>query len=177
MTNEKGSQAPIPPFGRRLRRKLDAVRVAPAGARGLGVFATAPIKARHAVGRVLGEIKEPSLGTRYCVAYGDDKIIEPVDPYRFLNHTCDPNCELIEWTIVNPDDPLNKEKSEPLLEIWVHAIRDVDVGEELTIDYGWDWRSAIKCLCGSPNCRGWICRIDQLELCKRHNEPPQFEDE
>ncbi len=47
-------------------------------------------------------------------------------------------------------------------EIWVEAIRDILPGEELTIDYSWPADRAMRCLCGSPNCRGWV--VDPAEL-------------
>ena len=169
MTNEERSTEPIPPFSRRSSRRFDKVKIATTATRGLGVFATAPIKARHAIGRVVGKIKDSVYRSSYCIAYGDDKILEPNHPYKYLNHSCDPNCELIEWTLVDQSKYTELEPSEPLLELWLHALRDIERGDELTIDYGWDWQSAIRCLCGSPNCRGWICRVDQLELCKRFN--------
>lgn len=42
------------------------------------------------------------------------------------------------------------------VEIWVETLRPVAVGDELTIDYSWGLDRAIRCDCGSPNCRGWI---------------------
>ncbi len=42
------------------------------------------------------------------------------------------------------------------VEIWVETLRPVAVGEELTSDYSWGLDRAIRCDCGSPNCRGWI---------------------
>ncbi len=42
---------------------------------------------------------------------------------RFINHSHDPNCEP-----VNYDDE----------EVWIEAIRDIEKGEELFYDYGFD---------------------------------------
>ena len=155
-----------PPYTRNARH-FDQVRVDVAQGRGLGVFATAPVKARFAIGRVLGEIKPKDYRSDYCVEFGDGAL-EPFAPYRFLNHSCDPNCEFIEWTIDVPLFNNDSSSDEPSRELWLHAIRDVKEGEELTVDYGWEWRSAIPCLCGSPNCRGWICRVEDLEELRRH---------
>lgn len=81
---------------------------------------------------------------------GNERSLEPTAPFRYLNHSCSPNCELIlvqvEYDDGTPSDT----------EIWVEAGRDIQSGEELTIDYGWPAESAIACDCGSPNCRGWI---------------------
>ncbi|MBP5622349.1 MAG: SET domain-containing protein-lysine N-methyltransferase, partial [Thermoguttaceae bacterium] len=85
-------------------------------------------------------------------------------PYRFLNHSCAPNCQFIEWQI--DDDSTSTGSPVPIVELWVHALRDIEPNEELTIDYGWDWQSAIPCKCGAPNCRGWICKEEDLVKCK-----------
>ena len=82
-----------------------------------------------------------------------DGAIEPDPPYRFINHSCDPNCELIEWEITG-------EEGKPFYELWLHTLRAVAPGEELTIDYAANGpvkteHSAV-CLCGSPRCRGFI---------------------
>lgn len=63
---------------------------------------------------------------------------------RFVNHSCSPNCEAINY---------NDE------EIWVETIHDIKAGEELTYNYGFDEPDeAFPCLCGSPNCKGWIIK-------------------
>ena len=70
---------------------------------------------------------------------------------RFINHSCDPNCEAI-----------NDGRR-----IFIHAARDIAAGEELTYDYSYDIRGdqshALKqyyvCHCKSDNCRGTIMRI------------------
>jgi hypothetical protein len=67
---------------------------------------------------------------------------------RFINHSCDPNCEAIE-----EDD-----------RIFIEALRTIQPGEELNYDYAYERTSATtpedealyKCLCGSPKCRGSI---------------------
>lgn len=158
----------IPPFSSR-RRRFDLVRVAPAPRRGLGVFAVSPVKAGRAVGRVRGELKPADFRSHYCVDFAG-AVLEPVSPYRFLNHSCDPNCEFVEWEIDENDAGGGVGK---VFELWVHALRDVQSGEELTVDYGWDWRSAIPCQCGSPNCRGWICKLDELATCRANRGDPR----
>lgn len=154
----------IPPFDSRHVR-YDRVRVASTITRGLGVFTLTPIRSGRAVGRVLGTLKPKDFRSDYCIEFGDNTL-DPAPPYRFLNHSCTPNCEFIEWKIDEGVD-LKEGKNHPvILELWLHALRFIQVGEELTVDYGWDWHSAIPCLCGSPNCRGWICKEKELELCK-----------
>jgi SET domain-containing protein len=67
---------------------------------------------------------------------------------RFINHSCDPNCETV-------DDGGR---------IFVETLRTIQPGEELTYDYHlerpgpyrreWDQRYA--CRCGAHNCRGTL---------------------
>lgn len=66
----------------------------------------------------------------------------------YINHSCDPNCE-----------PVNEKNH-----IFIDAIRDINAGEELFYDYGYERDedddgssdSLYVCHCGAPNCRGTI---------------------
>lgn len=158
---------PVPPFSSR-RPRFDRVHVAETPNCGLGVFSDAPILAGHAVGQVHGNVMPGDYRSRYCVGFAG-AVLEPEPPYRFLNHSCRPNCEFVEWEIQNEDEGAEVEK---IYELWVHALRDIQKGEELTIDYAWDWQSAIPCQCGAPDCRGWICKMDELEICRRQRGAP-----
>ena len=165
---------PIPPFSSRHVR-FNRVHVAETEGRGLGVFADAPVKRGRAVGRVLGDLKPVDFRSCYCVEFAG-AVLEPNEPYRFLNHSCDPNCEFIEWEIEDQFESVLGEapKSQKTFELWLHALRDVQKGEELTIDYGWSWQFAIPCKCGSPLCRGWICRLDELDICLQNRGAPNY---
>lgn len=67
---------------------------------------------------------------------------------RFINHSCEPNCEAQEDE--NGDH------------VYIVALRDIETNEELTFDYGLiiddeltpELEQQYKCLCGSPKCRG-----------------------
>ncbi|KAL8467061.1 hypothetical protein ACS0TY_035953 [Phlomoides rotata] len=66
---------------------------------------------------------------------------------RYINHSCDPNCRTEKWMV-------NGEVC-----VGLFAIRDIKKGEELTFDYNYVrvfGAAAKKCVCGSPNCRGYI---------------------
>ncbi|KAH6785799.1 hypothetical protein C2S51_038254 [Perilla frutescens var. frutescens] len=66
---------------------------------------------------------------------------------RFINHSCDPNCRTEKWMV-------NGEVC-----VGLFAIRDIKKGEEVTFDYNYVrvFGAAVKkCVCGSPNCRGYI---------------------
>ena len=75
------------------------------------------------------------------------------NPARYMNHSCNPNCEAI-----------NKDG-----EIWIVACKDVHKGEELVYDYGYDMEHFLDhpCLCGSDNCVGYIVREDQRNKVKK----------
>ncbi|XP_015183838.1 PREDICTED: histone-lysine N-methyltransferase NSD2 isoform X1 [Polistes dominula] len=65
---------------------------------------------------------------------------------RFMNHSCSPNCETQKWT-VNGDT-----------RIGLFALQDIAPGEELTFNYNLacDGETRKACLCGAPNCSGFI---------------------
>jgi len=125
---------------------------------GKGVFA----RRRYEAGEVIGEVEgtvidDANYGSDYCLDLGENRSLEPEPPFRYLNHSCDPNC-LWEWY----DLPRKKRTSERR-RVFVLAINDIDVGEELTIDYGWPATNAIPCRCHAANCRGWIVAEDELD--------------
>ena len=63
---------------------------------------------------------------------------------RFINHSCNPNCELMRWNVKG------------LTRIGIFAIRDIAAGEPLSYDYQFDTQeeNIFACRCGSSNCRG-----------------------
>ena len=82
----------------------------------------------------------------------------------FVNHSCDPNC-------VSLNDEVNV------------AARDIQVGEELTIDYSTFEEENmyyagkcedIKCLCGTDDCRGTISPYDYKDEKFRKKYYPHF---
>ncbi|KAH7387091.1 hypothetical protein KP509_16G004500 [Ceratopteris richardii] len=83
----------------------------------------------------------------YFMALSDSEII---DAYckgnlgRFINHSCQPNCNVEKWMI-------NGEVC-----VGVFANRELKKGEEITVDVGAFGAAAIECLCGSHRCRGVI---------------------
>ncbi len=69
------------------------------------------------------------------------------NPARYMNHSCDGNCEAINYDG----------------EIWMVARCDISEGEELVFDYGYDMEHFLDhpCNCGAKNCIGYIVREDQ----------------
>jgi uncharacterized protein len=80
---------------------------------------------------------------------------------RFINHSCDPNCEAVVY--VNKDYIEEKDK------LWIEAVRDIREGEELSFDYGIKLaqrhtarlKKVWKCLCGSAKCTGTMLKDKQ----------------
>ncbi len=134
------------------------------GARyGQGVFALKDLEEDTVLGRVRGLVtSEEDIDPDYCIHLAENLYMIPGPPFRFLNHSCEPNCELF----VYEKDPLAKELGYSPL--FVATTKEVTEGEELTIDYGWPAEFAIPCGCGAKNCRGWIVCEEELDLI-----PPQ----
>ena len=64
---------------------------------------------------------------------------------RLINHSCNPNCEVIGEG----------------LKLWIQSIKDIKKGEELSYDYGFSFDQDFKnypCKCNSSNCCGYIIR-------------------
>jgi uncharacterized protein len=70
---------------------------------------------------------------------------------RFINHSCDPNCE-----VVIEDG-----------RVFIHALREIAAGEELFYDYWYitdesytmaDLRRIYPCRCNAEKCRGTLAR-------------------
>ena len=129
---------------------------------GLGVFACRQIRRRETVGRVRGNVvHDAAYGSPYCIDLGDGRRLEPDEPFRCLNHSCQPNCELLDLT---PGDASRNQ-----YDLFVKALRPIAAGEELTIDYAWSAEAAIVCGCRAANCRGWIVAAEQLPRVLEHN--------
>ena len=125
---------------------------------GKALFSKVAFAAEEEIGIVEGKlINDPDYGSAYCVAISDKASLEPSAPYRYLNHSCVPNCQLLTWT----DEQTGEQK------LGVYAVVDIPAGVELTIDYAWSADAAIECLCGQPACRGWVVAESELAGLKR----------
>ena len=84
----------------------------------------------------------------------------PWNTARLINHSCNPNCEA--WIVGR--------------KIIIHALHDIQAGEELTFDYGFDvdCYEDHPCLCGAANCKGYIVSRQQwAELEQRLKMAPR----
>jgi len=148
------------------------------GIHGRGVFATRRIRKGTRLIEYTGERVTPEAAD---TRYDDDAHDHPhtylftVDAHtvidasvggndaRFINHSCNPNCEAVD------DDG----------RIFIETLRDIRPGEELTYDYRLErdghWRKdfAVRyaCRCGAPNCRGVLLVRPKKPAARTH--PPR----
>ena len=154
---------------RRQRRpnEADAAQSVPpvetrdSGIHGRGVYATRPIQKGARIIEYLGErISHAEADRRYELKGDDDghtflfiasrrTVIDAGvhgNEARFINHSCDPNCE----TVIENG------------RVFIEAIRRIKPGEELGYDYQLTWESTddpvelalYACRCGAKKCRG-----------------------
>ena len=65
---------------------------------------------------------------------------------RFVNHSCEPNCKMIKWTVCGT----------PRMALFA-GDKGIMTGEELTYDYNFNpysVKNVQQCRCGAPSCRG-----------------------
>lgn len=89
----------------------------------------------------------------YTLRITDAVSFDMVDQTRWINHSCTANAEI---------DLGLDEHGEPWAKLY--AWRDIAAGEEVTYDYEFPAALAEPCTCGSPQCRGWIVREEDLHL-------------
>jgi SET domain-containing protein len=128
------------------------VRVGPSRIAGQGLFAEQDIKQGTKIIRYIGskithEESERRLaaGNVYIFGLNERYAIDgetPKNTARFINHSCEPNCHTEQFGNT----------------IWIVAIRDIEAGEELTYNYGYevDDEPAEPCHCGAHHCYGSI---------------------
>ncbi|XP_033634855.1 uncharacterized protein LOC117296092 [Asterias rubens] len=130
--------------------------------RGWGICTQTPIKAGEFILEYVGEvISVKELWKRALSDYQYQKHHyylnldsgTVIDGYRygnegrFVNHSCEPNCEMQKWSVNG------------MYRIALFAMKDVNVGDELTYDYNFhafNLETQQECMCGSSNCRGTI---------------------
>lgn len=135
---------------------------------GSGVFATKNIKKGTRIIEYIGEkikksegdkrserrikkfLDSKETGSVYIFELNKKYDIDGSPEYnkaRYINHSCDPNCEV---DII--DD-----------KIWISAIKNIKKGVELSYDYGYEFDEDFRdhpCKCGSQSCVGFIISSD-----------------
>ena len=144
---------------------------------GSGVFATKDIAKNQKIIQYIGEkiskkegdrrsaeriknyLKEKDEGSVYIFELNKKYDIDGSPFYnqaRFINHSCNPNCEV---------DIIKNE-------IWISSIKNIKKGDELNYDYGYsfdqdDFRDHV-CRCRSRNCIGYIISKDDWPKYKKY---------
>ena len=134
------------------------------GVHGRGAFAIKPIRKNTRLVEYVGESITPAesdvryddtkvKGNHHTFLFSVDsrKVIDATfggNESRFINHSCDPNCEAV---IENR-------------RVYIEALRTIRPGEELAYDYNYERtpkttkadEKLYACRCGAPECRGTI---------------------
>lgn len=103
--------------------------------------------------------KNPKLGSVYIFELNKRYDIDGDVPYntaKYINHSCEPNCE------AEIEDN----------HIWIKALRKIPKGEELGYNYGYsvDDYENHPCRCGSKRCVGYIVEEDEWPKLKKELE-------
>jgi len=119
---------------------------------GRGAFAAEAMPARRKIGEIRGESVSVREARRRAKTMERIMIVEvshtraidasgSTDPLRFTNHSCQPNAVL----------RIRQGRVE------FYAMRDIAVGEEITVNYGETHHEGkLRCRCGAPGCVGAI---------------------
>lgn len=116
---------------------------------GRGCFSRIRLPARKKFGEFIGEKISAAEAGRRVARGGSISICEIDDrwsidaersgkPTAFINHSCRPN----SYSRVAHG------------RIFFYALRAIDPGEEITLDYTPAQQPGLRCACGSPRCRG-----------------------
>ncbi|XP_034037134.1 histone-lysine N-methyltransferase, H3 lysine-36 and H4 lysine-20 specific isoform X2 [Thalassophryne amazonica] len=144
------------------KRQYTNVEIFRTVSRGWGLRSTSDIKKGAFICEYVGEVideeecrarirhaQENDIFNFYMLTLDKDRIIDAGpkgNQARFMNHSCQPNCETQKWT-VNGDT-----------RVGLFAREDILKGVELTFNYNLECRSNGKtvCKCGASNCSGFL---------------------
>jgi SET domain-containing protein len=161
MSHTAPASAPQQPAKASAAKSTDLYEVRRSPVHGNGVFAMRPIEAGARIIEYRGERISWDQATQraeerggpvnhtFYFSLADGRIIDGGkrgNDARWINHACEPNCEAYE------EDG----------RVYIHAMHDIDEGEELNYNYAliYDERHtpALKrlfaCRCGAPSCNG-----------------------
>jgi SET domain-containing protein len=144
------------------------------GVHGKGVFAVAPISASETIIEYTGEMinweealrrhphdpKDPNHTFYFHI--DEDHVIDALhggNSSRWINHSCEPNCEADEVDG----------------RVFIKALRNIASGEELNYDYGLiidepltpELKAQYPCWCGKRKCRGTLLAQEEPKKKKK----------
>ena len=134
----------------------DDVEVRDSKRRGSGVFAMRQFLPGELILEVRGQLlrKKRYAGSTYVMELDEKWYLEPSIPAAFLNHSCNPNAELVQLTKHT---------------LAIVALVNIEPESEITFDYQWeaaDWLP--RCGCGAPNCRGWVVEAGGIKKMQKY---------
>jgi SET domain-containing protein len=144
--------------------KMELFEVKESQIHGTGVFARSSVSPGVRILEYVGEriSKAESLArceenNPYIFTLSDTEDLDgnvEWNPARFINHSCSPNCEA-ELDAGH---------------IWIVARREINPGEELTFNYGYDLSDYrdYPCNCGSPDCIGYMVAEEFFDHVRKH---------
>jgi SET domain-containing protein len=159
----------------------DFIRVQPSGIHGTGVFAKRPIPKgtrvieyagrRFAKAELLELAAQGGRKLTYVLNLDADTAIDGAEQgneARFINHSCEPNCELYVFDATP----------------YIYAMEDIPAEAELTFDYQLQsatsrrisralGRELFPCHCGAPTCRGSLVALPPRRKDRARNAPPR----
>ncbi|CAH2097203.1 unnamed protein product [Euphydryas editha] len=130
--------------------------------RGWGLKTLVDIKAGQFVIEYVGELLDEAEFRRrmrrkhdvrdenfYFLTLDKERMIDagPKGNYaRFMNHSCEPNCETQKWTVLGD------------IRVGLFALYDIPANSELTFNYNLESAGIEKkrCMCGAKRCSGYI---------------------
>ncbi|CAA7400289.1 unnamed protein product [Spirodela intermedia] len=130
--------------------------------RGWGLLAAQNIEAGQFVIEYCGEViswkeaeqrsqlyESKGLRDAYIISLNGNESIDATRKgslARFINHSCQPNCETRKWTVSGE------------IRVGIFAKQDIPAGTELSYDYNFEWYGGakVRCLCGAPSCSGFL---------------------
>ncbi|CCF58667.1 hypothetical protein KAFR_0F00700 [Kazachstania africana CBS 2517] len=147
-----------------LNKRKKPVTFARSAIHNWGLYALEPIAAKEMIIEYVGErIRQPvaemrekrylknGIGSSYLFRVDENNVIDATKKggiARFINHCCDPSCTA---KIIKVGGKRR---------IVIYALRDIAKNEELTYDYKFereqDDEERLPCLCGAPNCKGFL---------------------
>jgi uncharacterized protein len=161
LCGEEFQKAPFPKTAHLCEISSVPLVVRPSPIHSAGVYTTAPIRRGTRVVEYSGRRITPEEADRlydgvsrtYLYGLDDGKtVIDGEGLGAYLNHSCDPNCEV--------DEIKGR--------VWLFALRDIAAGEELVWDYNlYDDEEPAPCHCGSRKCRGTMYSREWMAKMRR----------
>lgn len=132
---------------------MKSIQVGKSSIHGRGVFVTRKVAKGDIISRLQGEMRmkknrsvQDALANPDWVGIAKNRWIDPIPPYKYINHSCEPSAG-IKGTVT------------------MVALRDLKPRDEITIDYSTieeDKNWHMRCSCGSRKCRKIIRSMEFL---------------